>query len=90
MVFIIVRRLILVLVLASVGVIADSSIAHGASKDFSLEESRIAAACDPNGLPGAVAMCNGKGRLSIRLRGTVVLTVQSGRITLKGKALRRV
>ena len=49
---------------------------------------RSARGCDPNGLPGSLAVCDGTGRLNVRLTGTAALSVRSGRVTLKGKAAR--
>lgn len=78
----------LVLAAISVVALASASLAHGASASSTAQARQLGTGCEPNGLPSSLAVCEGTGRLSVRLRGTAVLTVQGGRVTLKGKATR--
>ena len=65
-----------------------TSVAHGAAESSARQARQLSTGCEPNGLPGSVAVCKGTGRLNVRLTGTAVLTVQNGRVTVKGKAQR--
>ena len=65
-----------------------SSIAHAAPQSSVSTARALGTGCEPNGLPGSVAVCDGTGRLNVRLSGTAVLSVRDGRVTLKGRAER--
>ena len=81
------RRLLLLAAVAA-GVLAGSSLAHGAATSAAAQARQLGAGCEPNRLPNSLAVCEGTGRLNVRLKGTAVLSVQSGRVTLKGRAER--
>jgi len=68
--------------------LASTALAHGAPSSAQVQARQLGSGCEPNGLPSSLAVCEGTGRLNVRLKGTAVLSVQGGRVTLKGKAER--
>lgn len=67
-------------------VLVPAASAANRTTDAQLRE--VGTGCEPNGLPNSLALCNGSGRLSVKLAGTVVLSVGDGNVTLKGRANR--
>ncbi len=76
------------LLAAATALLASGSLAHAAPSSVSTQARQLDTGCERNGLPGSLAVCDGTGRLNVRLKGTAVLSVQGGRVTLKGKAAR--
>ena len=68
--------------------LAASSLVHAAPTSAATQARQLGSGCEPNGLPNALAICKGMGRVNVSFRGTAVVSVQAGRVTLKGKAER--
>ncbi len=81
-----VKRLqILVLSLLLAGV-AGLMLVPGAGAASAEALSTLGTGCEQNGLPNSVALCDGAGRVTLKLKGVAVLSVADGWVGLSGKS----
>lgn len=79
------RLQILVLSLLLAGM-AGLMLAPGAGAASAEALRTIGTGCEQNGLPNSVALCDGAGRVTLKLKGVAVLSVAEGWVGLSGKS----
>ena len=80
--------LIATVMFATVVTLAFGPMAQASSRSAEAQAWGLGTGCEPNGLPHSLALCDGSGRINVQLKGTAVLRVLTGRVTLKGQAKR--
>jgi len=79
-----VRRMLIVTL--SIGALVGCWLVPSAGAAPSNSAAAADAGCDSNGLPNSLALCDGNGRATIKLKGNAVLKVEDGWVGLSGKA----
>ena len=77
------RILVLGLLLAGVSTLLLAPSAGAASAEALRA---IGTGCEQNGLPNSVALCDGAGRVTLKLKGVAVVSVVEGWVGLSGKS----